>query len=296
MLFYPSKTNNRLNARPFIPEAIDRRAMLNPRYPVRSLLPGTQAVCDSGAFQDVAKRRLPVWKALDAQLQYEERLRWYTPGFEAFEAVVIYDQMAGVDEAVVNGKKVKIRGDEQTAERAVAETIAAARYYASQRERIAGAIAFAGQGINPDQYLDCVQAMIPLMTPRDWFAFGGFCITGQLRSLLPVFVETVERVCVALQSTGVRRLHLLGVCWPDAVQAATKLATHHGYTISTDSRAPETAGCIYGDTYNVQTGRQQTTYRKDEKWIAYHPNELAHRNIETYTRWCQSLITQGDQP
>ena len=69
MIFYPSKTHDRLNGAPFPVEAINGRAMLNPHYRA-TLAPGTRYIIDSGAFQERDMRnRLQPWTALDRQLR-----------------------------------------------------------------------------------------------------------------------------------------------------------------------------------------------------------------------------------
>jgi hypothetical protein len=294
--FYPSKANDKLNAGgfgrlPFQPERVGR-VMLNPHYPIRRLMPGTRAICDSGAFQDIdAGTRLLPWTALDRQLRFEEQLRWRTGDHNFhFEAVVIYDQMAGVDEALDEwGRKVKKRGTHDTAAVAVAETLRAARYYATQRERIRGRIAWVGQGVTPDQYVnDCVLPMRKLMRPGDWFAFGGFCIIGKNRSLLPVFCTTLPRVLDALISVGITRYHLLGVCVPDAVEFAAAEAARRGVAVSTDSSAVEFASLVNGAVY-VNGRWTRGPWTKEQKGIDYNPVDLAHRNIVAYSEWAYSL-------
>lgn len=130
--FYPGKNHGRLNKRPFAPEIVDRRVMVNPHYPNLlnngeglPLAPGTLAVCDSGAFQERDMlRRLSADAAMDRQIGFERRLREETGDDFFFEAIVSYDMLTGVDEAIVNGRRVKRRGDEASAAEAVEATIA----------------------------------------------------------------------------------------------------------------------------------------------------------------------------
>lgn len=292
MLFYPSRTRDRLNGnKPIYFERLTGQAMLNPLYPIRSFSPSAHAVCDSGAFQDLGKRdRLSPAAALDRQLQYEERMRWHMDDHSFhFESVMIYDQMAGVDEAIVNGRKRKIRGNEHTAERAIHDTLESAAYYASRRGSIAGAIGFVGQGVSADQYVDqCVIPMAELMRPGDWFAFGGMCIMGMRRSLLPVFYETFPRVLQALIPKGIRRFHLLGVCVPEAVTYAARIAAGAFVYLSTDSSAPELASVISGAVY-VNGRKKQGPWEKSQKGIDYCPTDLAHANIHAYATWAWDL-------
>lgn len=288
MEFYPAKNNDRLNARAYAPEAITGTAMINPHYRVR-LAPGTRYIIDSGAFQERDMRaRLEPWRALDRQLRMEAQVEYRGHGGHA-EALITYDMLDGVDEALDDETRVKRRGTDETASRAVRETLRSARYYATQAHRVRGAIAYACQGVSTAQYVACARELLPLIRPgRDWFAFGGLCITGIIRGqMLPVFGATLRAVVPMLAQAGIARAHVLGVCVPEAVRICVDLERAHGVALSTDSRAPETSGCIYGRCYI--DGRQTNKYSKGEKWVAYHPNELAHQNVRDYAAWLSSL-------
>lgn len=295
-MYYPSKNNNALNTRPFAPERITGLAMVNPHYPV-DLAPGTRYVIDSGAFQerDMLSRLQP-WTALDRQLRLEAQIEYGSCGLPA-EAIVTYDMLAGVDEAIVDGRRVKRRGTEATAAPAVAETLRSAREYHRQRDRVRGAIAYAAQGVTVAQYVGCVRSLLPLMRPgRDWLAFGGLCITGMQRGrMLPIFRDILAAVVPLLAAAGIHRAHILGVCVPEAIQHARALeVAHPSVALSTDSSAPE-LGAIFGRTYAAGDGRQRTGYTKDQKYVDYHPRDLAHANVRDYHAWISSLPgTQED--
>ena len=83
-------------------------------------------------------RKIPPDKALARQLAFESsRTESGEPRFpDGFSAIVTYDQLLGVDEAIVNGKRVKRRGTERTAAPAVAATLESAHYYHRNRNRI----------------------------------------------------------------------------------------------------------------------------------------------------------------
>jgi len=282
MIFYPSKNNNILNREVFTPEAVNGCAMVNPHYPV-DLAPGTRYIIDSGAFQELDMlNRVQPWTALKRQLELETQIELRGHHSHA-EALVTYDMLCGVDEAIVNGKRVKQRGTETTAAPAVLETLRSAHYYHSQAHRVRGAIAYAAQGASPTQYLGCVADLLPLLRPgRDWLAFGGFCILGRVRSLLPVFAATLALVVPLLAASGIHRAHVLGVCVPEAIAMITEAERRYGVQFSTDSSAPEMCG-IMGRTY--RNGRQHATYSKAQKYLDYHPAQLAITNIQEYTTW-----------
>ena len=289
--FYPSKNNNRLNRTKFTPELMTgtvKRAMLNPHYPVTTAK-GTKKIFDSGAFQesDMLNRLTPK-QALKRQLTANDLVRFRSEDYDNHaEAFITYDMLCGVDEALINGERVKKRGTEETARPAVAATLESACYYASQRDRIPGAIAFAAQGATPDQYInECVIPMFDVMRPGDWFAFGGFCIIGMHTSLKPLFVETVARVLPLLVKRGITRAHILGVCVADMVKYAADQGRKHGVEMSTDSSSIE-INSIMGKVWN--NGKWMKVYEKEQKYIDYWPAPLAHENIARYSRWSESL-------
>lgn len=303
MDFYPSKNNDSLNRRPFHPELVGR-VMVNPRYPIRRLKKVApwfcprcnffhtfpRVRCDSGAFQDIGKRRLEPRQALEAQLRFEEQLRWHLNDHSFhFETIFIYDDPAGVDEAIIDGIKIKVRGDEQSAAPAVEHTLEAARYYASQRRHILGRIGWVGQGIDADQYLSCVRAMLPYFQRGDLLAFGGFCIWGRMpKRMRETAHETISRIVNVARFRGIREFHLLGVMYAPAIQWAARLARKRRVRFSTDGSAPEQAACIGGRGYSA--GCQiDLGYRKEHKYKEYHPCDLALSNIRAYHDWARSL-------
>lgn len=288
MDFYPSKNNDRLNSREFAPEALTGRAMVNPHYSVE-LRAGTRYIIDSGAFQERDMlARLQPWTALDRQLRLEAQIEYGGHGGAA-EALITYDMLVGVDEAIVGGRRVKRRGSEETAAAAVHETLRSAHYYATQAHRIRGAIAYAAQGATPRQYLGCVEELLSVARPgRDWLAFGGFCIVGMQPSLKPVFLETVGAVLPRLRRAGIKRAHILGVCVADMIQAAADLGRREGVQMSTDSSSIE-INSIMGKVWGE--GRWRKVYGKEAKYKEYHPCDLALENIRTYSTWASSLST-----
>lgn len=311
MMFYPSKVGDTLNRRPFYPESVDGRVMVNPNYKIKHLLKrerpwfccrcqtqhvGPCVLCDSGAFQDIDTGvRLMQHSALERQLRFERVLAFRLDADDwHFEAVAIYDQMAGVDEVVVDGKKVKRRGTVETARPAIEETLRSAAYYASQRHRIQGHIMFVGQGVTADQYIDdCLVPMLDVMQDGDYFAFGGLCIWGRMRTkITPEAHKTITRALPLLHRRGIRRVHLLGVMFAEGVTwFAEQLHEYNRrlgaawFTGSTDGSGPEQAGKAYGVRY--VNGRQHRT--GERKWQDYHPHDLAMENIKGYTEWIRGL-------
>lgn len=192
---------------------------------------------DSGAFSDPPERRLDPQAALERQLGWERRAadRWGMP--ITAEALVSYDEL--IDEVWDAGERVKRRWSVQDAERAVGVTIEAARYLASQRDRLAPRqLVLSCQGVDHVQYAECAQGVLAYATPDDWLGLGGWCIIGRWQSWLPEYRRTLELVIPAAQCAGIRHVHLFGVLWEPAVAAILWIADQHGMSVSVDSTAP----------------------------------------------------------
>lgn len=277
MDFYPSKNNDQLNRQPFAPDVATGRAMVNPHY--RALIhPGTLALGDSGAYQDDGttpkRRRLQARQALTTrQLEYETWLRWRIADGDPdwhLHGLVTYDRL--------------LRG--VAADVAVAETITNAIYYASQRHRIQGAILFSAQGATTAQYLACIDALLECMQPGDWLAFGGFA--GTVRYRMKTFCEVLVAALPLLDAKGITHAHILGVTSADAIREAARLGRINKIHMSTDSSSAEING-VMGRAWCNEREVWAPTYTKEQKYIDYHPAQLALDNIAAYSRWSASL-------
>jgi len=191
-------------------------------------------------------------------------------------AVIIRGAVKGKD-----GKRKKVRGTEASAAPAVDETLRSARYYATQAHRVRGEIAYAAQGATVAQYLACVDALLPLMRPGvDWLAFGGFCIIGRVPSLKPLFYAVLDAALPRCRAAGITRAHLLGVTVADAITVAAGAERRYGVALSTDSTGPEQCA-VFGRGYTADGRQTELGLRKQDKFITYHPRDLAHDNIRT---------------
>lgn len=287
MKFYPSKTHDVLNGKTFNPESITCLAMSNPHYPRVSFDPGIKVIEDSGAFQERdMKNRLTSSDALNRQLRHQDQIAKRSGHQFKFEAIVTYDMLIGVDEALIDGKRVKRRGNVESAKEAVSETIKSAEYYARNRKQIGTNIAFSCQGADPYQYAECAERIIKLMEPEDIFAFGGFCILGVHKKLLPQFVKTLQIVLPMLGDNGITRAHLLGICWAPAILAAEFEGLKHHISFSTDSSSFE-VNSVMGRVWRDQ--KWHKTFSKEDKNKNYHPADLTISNIERFVKWLDTL-------
>lgn len=296
MNYHPSKTHDYLNQMLFNPQQITRSVMLNPKYPAYDIDGAIDVDIDSGAFQEL-KNRKPLGIALKRQILFKRRL-----DLSNVKRCVCftYDQMKGVDEQIINGRKVKLRGTMGSAQPAIDATLHAARYWNANRDAINGPIGFVCQGINPDQYInDCALPMLELFKDADVFGFGGFCIIGRVPSLKPVFVETFSRMMEILYRKGIEYAHIMGVCVADMIGFATLEAVKWGIKVSTDSSSPEVNGAAFGKRFINESWIP--IYQPDQKFFDYHPCDLALQNIKDYHQWITdiydaSLLEHSLQP
>lgn len=300
-MFYPGKVHGRINGRTFQPDIVDGRVMVNPHYGnlrdcgapyLPALVAGTLAVCDSGAFQerDMLNRKTPD-EAIDRQKKLRDRLRRDGCGADFdFEAVVTYDLL--VDEALVDGKRVKRRASEEAGIIAVRETVAAARAYHARRDEFAGAIAYSCQGATLRQYMACARVMLDLARPgKDWIALGGFCIIGMMPSLKPLFVAVCREIAPLMKACGIHRAHVLGVCVCDALIEAAAIFAENGIEFATDSTSMEQnaiLGKLWDEGHADITPKGSSfvkLYGKADKNINYHSADLAMVNTRNFSRW-----------
>ncbi len=223
---------------------------------------GVQVFQDSGAFNDAClllrgsesqmslmkQHRLSLKEALQRQERHAEQFGYA----DQIEARASYDVL--IDETWSEDAsgwlvRQKRRWSEAEAQQAVDETVAAAAYL--DRHRNGLACILSAQGVTPRQYLQCAQRLLPYLKPDlgDVFGLGGWCILGRLPSLLPAFGETMRVLVPFLKREGVKRLHIWGVCFAEALALLLWLCDHdevgnldeqHALLLSTDSVGPST--------------------------------------------------------
>lgn len=295
-MFYPCKNHNTLNGMSFDPETVSGRVMVNPHYQNISLWAGTREIMiDSGAFQerDMIKRVRPD-SALARQTGLMSKLMYQKRDINPKFLLVIYDQLVGVDEALVEGKRIKKRGTAESAIEAVKETLMSANFYNNSRKLMQNAnIAFSAQGVTLEQYYECAESLVNLMQEGDVFAFGGFCILGRMSSLFPQFKESVRAILPLLKRKGVGRMHLLGVGVHTALTFAYTEAAKFGIEVTTDGSYVE-LNSVHGKVWDLSNRlltKTKTPWRrvfgKNQKKVpgGYHPCELAMDNIRRFTDW-----------
>jgi len=208
----------------------------------------TVIIQDSGAFCDGPGHRLDFEQALARQVghamsyRYESQIRWRAS----------YDLL--IDEKWENGTRHKRRWTVEEADAAVEETIGAARYLRSTfdnpvashilKEVSAGfrrpGFILSAQGVDAEQYLDCVKDVVPLVWSSDCLGLGGWCITGRNKTkMLPEFLRTVKLVIPYIGKVGyIHNVHIWGVLLAEALGPLLWLCDQYDLRLSTDSSGP----------------------------------------------------------
>jgi hypothetical protein len=190
----------------------------------------TEVIQDSGAFSDGPGQRLPVEAALERQIAHAQ-----TFGYGAHVTHrASYDLL--IDEKWIGERRHKARWSEADAALAVEETVRAAAYLAHHRHGMRAILS--AQGVSPQQYLGCVEDIVPLLEEGDMLGLGGWCILGKFPSLMAVFCETMRRVFPFLARERVTWIHSWGVCYAPALQVLAWLCSEYGIRLSTDSAHP----------------------------------------------------------
>lgn len=199
-----------------------------------------KVIMDSGAFSDTTDQRLSFEQALHRQVAHAYRFGYV----KQISHVASYDLL--IDEKWQDGERSKIRWSKDEAESAVKETILAAAYAARQRRVIHGmfgrkvGLILSAQGVEVEQYLRCAQGIVPMLEEEDVFGLGGWCITGLLPdAIMPSFRAIMQEVIPYLGSVGVKRAHIWGVCFTEALGELLWLCDQHGIKLSTDSSGPQ---------------------------------------------------------
>lgn len=219
---------------------------------------GTLVIQDSGAFCDasIAVRgdahnkqvRLSFQEALMRQESHAEKFG-YADQIEARASYdLLIDEMWFEDESTGLLTRKKARWSEVDAERAVDETVAAAKFLHHHRNGIA--CIQSAQGVNARQYLRCVERILPYMQDGDMLGLGGWCILGKVPSLVPSFWQTMQLVIPFLAAEGIKRVHIWGCIYAPAIGNLLYLCDQYGIKASADtaqaSYAPAFGNWGYG--------------------------------------------------
>jgi hypothetical protein len=195
---------------------------------------GISVIQDSGAFSDGPKHRLSYAEALQRQIEHAKHYKYASQVTHRAS----YD--LHIDETWQNEFRHKERWSEEAGTFAVRATVEAAAYLNARRESNIGCI-MSAQGVTAEQYVECAERVLRYVdVDQDIFGLGGWCILGKRPSLLPAFRETISLVIPLLASSGVKRVHIWGVCFTEALGELLWLCDQYHLCLSTDSVGPST--------------------------------------------------------
>lgn len=245
---FKKEPNNILGAIQFSPVEIRKRSNtwdirqgLPPGYCTVDLA-GSRVLMDSGAFPEVRINcRVSPKESLDRQIKiYQEK------DIKPKEMwIVSYDRL--IDEKHIGGDRVKERWTTSEAEVAISQTVEAAEYLNSQRQKLQDfKLVQSCQGVDAIQYTKCVQQVLQFCSSEDVLGLGGWCILGKQKHWLPTFWETIVDVIPIIASSGMKKIHIFGVTWwkkqkgflYSPLGSLLWLCKKYDLELSTDSRSP----------------------------------------------------------
>lgn len=189
----------------------------------------TVVLQDSGAFSDGPGERLSFQEALDRQIEHSERYGYSVSHRASYDLLI--------DEMWVDGRRKKRRWSESDAERAVDETIRAARF---MKESYDGPAVLSVQGVTPSQYVVCAKEIVPMIEDGDVLGLGGWCISGKYPAQMRApFNLTMNRLIPYVANAGVIRVHIWGVMDSRFLGPLLFLCDQWGVQLSTDSSGPQ---------------------------------------------------------
>lgn len=287
MKYYVSKCHNNLNGKPYHPELETKYLCVNPKYPIQlQQKKGLKVIIDSGAFQDVKNQhRLSFEKALDRQLLFEKGCL----GINA-EAIVSYDRLVDEQFSQTEGQ-IKKRVSAKIAQDYVDETIEAARFLTTQRERLGRRkLILSCQGVSESQYLRCINEVTEITEPGDIIGLGGFCIISQSREVEHQYYAIIKNAFPAFREMGINRVHIFGLGLFRTLIQTDIYARMNEIDVSYDTSSPE-LNATMGRMFFVPGPTLSNVYTKSQKQNGYHPRDLALFNIKMINLFWDEIKT-----
>jgi hypothetical protein len=195
-----------------------------------------------------------------------------------------------------DGERSKRRWTVESAAHAVQETIAAAQFLSENTHGLS--LILSAQGVDATQYLECVKAIIPFMRlDRDALGLGGWCIIGKMpKQMMSVFRDTIRLIIPYAAAQGVKRIHIFGVIYPEALGSLAWHCSQYGLDLSTDSTSPQlypiSGNWGYGDWRDNSYQRVGVETRGLERarhvqltidWLADIENTVYFKDFDTFT-------------
>lgn len=122
---------------------------------------------------------------------------------------------------------------------AVNLTVEAAKYLASQRQKLAPRqLVLACSGVNAEQYYQCISQVIEYADNKEWCGLRGWSKLGIYRSRLPTFYKVLHQCIPVIATSKVCHIHLFGVLLEQALAPLLFLADRYCLSVSCDSNRP----------------------------------------------------------
>ncbi|MDY0247273.1 MAG: hypothetical protein RBR26_10160 [Methanosarcina mazei] len=276
MKFYVSKCHDKLNGHVYSLEYVAPYICVNPYYNV-TIGKGSKCkyMIDSGAFQDVGNEsRLTYQEALNRQLKFEKKISKYKKA----DAIVSYDRL--VDEQMGEAGQFKERVPMDIAKSYVEETIKAAEFLDGCRSKLGTRkLILSCQGVNADQYIQCLENILNVSKEGDIIGFGGFCIMSKSIEYEKQYYDVIKRAFPLIKKEGINRVHIFGVGIFRALIQTDVFARMNGLECSYDTSSPE-INATYGKVFNPMTPGLTSVYSKVHKKNGYTPADIALFNVK----------------
>jgi len=229
---------------------------------------------DSGAFCDQHHGKKSFAEALDRQIKHAEDYG-YT---DQISYRATYDTL------------VRKTASAEFAREAVQNTISAARWLSLHRDDMR--LIITAQGLDTAQYLQCVRDLLPHFEEGDVLGLGGWAYIGKARRILmPPFRAMLKAVIPFAAREGVQRIHIWGVCIPEALAVLLWEADQHGIAISTDSAGPVRKLAFSDHGYGEWRDK---TYKRPADRAAFYRDRVQH--VEDTRRWLAGFRDTPNYP
>jgi len=248
-----------------------------------------QILLDSGAYTDRTKnKRLNPQKALARQLFWEKTISkiWQINNYHV-EAIVSYDFL--IDEFIIKNVMSPIKWSIETARAALETTIANAKYLTALRKELAPRqLVLVCQGINFQQYLECIERILDFAKPGDILGFGGWSKLGASRTYFKQsFLDLIDAASPRIARAGISKIHIFGTMCLQSLALALYLLDRYEIQLSVDSTKP-----LLEQTWRnfKTTGIKGRTWQESVNWwqinLAYLRTSKFYRNPNLNKQLC----------
>jgi hypothetical protein len=263
---YLAKNINTFSGKKLETEFISQRICVNPKYPsVKVHNPNTLIMIDSGAFQDRKKdQRISFDEALNRQLKLENKIGIIC------EKIVAYDQIGNIEETIEANK-----------------FLSGKREPLLQRQPI-----FVLQGNTENEYLQCFDGMLDFIKKGDCVGFGGIAKAGTNGEVKKILYNIMPIILNKMIPTGVDAVHFFGLTKIQLMKEISELFKNYEKSLDVkvtfDSSTAEVMA-IFGKELCIEHEKFYKAYKKEEKFVSYHPCDLAHTNMNKMVEVVRSL-------